>query len=482
MRAFLERHIALTGFAAFALVAAVTRVAEYQKAVAGDVTEFLYVGETVLQGGLPYADAAYSKGPLLALLFAAIEPVVGESPTAVHLTLVPFAAAAALALAGYVARYAGLLAGALAGLTYAAVSAFAPYAGADAESEQYAVAPLFGALWMCTRQSPAGPAGAGVLFACAVLLHPAFGVAAPALAVELWLGTAPGARLRRFGLAIAGALVPIAAALAWLAAGGALADMLHQVGGQVGNSLQSDAGATAVGDRSLDRLEIPASAVWAFGAVGSLVAFRDSRLARPAVVLALVMAGVLFRTKVASYELEYQYYPALPAICGAAVLGIASLWRPPRLERLALAVLVLAFPVWDMAIEPQLKLLRKDPAARNPYGAAVYPVAGFVRAHTKPDDPIIVAGGRAEVYWYTERRAPTRFFDVFGSTGRPEYLAERRRDIARHPPAAVVVMQNVSTAAEPELDRLVRSGAYRRAYFRAGSAVWLRSRPRGPAP
>jgi hypothetical protein len=471
-----RRHAALTGFVVLAAVAAVVRIATYPAPLVGDATQFLYVGEIVAHGGTPYVDAAYSKGPLTALMFAVIDPIAGTSPTVVRLTLVPFTAAAALALAGYVSHHAGRAAGALAGFTYAAFSALSSLEGAEGKTEEYGVAPVFGALWVATRSGTGGAAAAGALVACAMLINPALGVAIPAVAVELWLGTPRGGRLRRFGAAAAGAAVPLLLAFAWLATAGAIDDMVAQVGGQISDSaLRGDrvAGRVLTPDRPI----VPMPKLWLLAIGGGALALRERRLRRPVLAMALVIAAVLVRVKISSYEFNYQYYPAVPALSGMIALGIASVWPPRPLARAAVATLVLALPLWTRVVNPQLDLLRLDPAARNPDGAAAYPVARFVRSHTRPTDRIIVEGARAEVYWVAHRRAPTRFFDAFGVNGDTSYPAERRRDLARHPPAAVVVM---STGALPaDRQTVVVSRQYQEAYARGGNFVWLRRRQAG---
>jgi hypothetical protein len=477
LRGLVERHLALAGFAVFGLVAAAVRIADYNAPLDGDATQFLYVGDVIVHGGMPYVDAAYSKGPLTGLLFAVFEPIVGTSPAAVRLTVVPFAAAAAIALAGYVAHHAGRYAGALAGLTFAAFSAVADFRGAEAKTEQYGVAPVFGALWFATRRGVYGAVVAGVLLGCAVLINPALGVAIPAVAVELWFGTPRGGRARRLGVAAAGAAAPVVAACVWLAARGALDDMVKQVGGKVIESVRNHRGvgpSAAVTTLSPSRIVFHFNGLWAMSIVGCLVALRDARLRRAAFVLGLVMAAVVVRLKITHYELDYEYYTALPAMCGATALGIVALWRSQLVERIALAALVLAVPLWTLVIEPEWNLMREDPNARNPYGAAVLPVAAFVRAHTMPSDRIMVLGARAEVYWVAQRRAPTRFFDVFGVVGDSRYPAERQRDLARRPPAAIVVMNDGRLNEDRDLLHLVGSRRYVRAYSQGGSNVWLR--------
>lgn len=474
------RHVALAGCAAFLLVAALVRMANYRAPLAGDATQFLYVGHAVAHGGMPYVDAAYSKGPLTALLFALIEPLAGTSTTVVRLSAVPFAAGAALALAAYVAHHAGRVAGAIAGLAFAAFSALPGVEGAEAKTETYGVAPAFGALWLATRPGRAAAAGAGALLVCAILINPAFAAFAPAAVVELWLATPRGERARRLGAAVAGALAPAAAIAIWLVAGGALDDMLRQVGGQVKNAVGSGPPLADHGARrgvAPISHHVPEPALWVLAGAGFLLAMRDPRLRRPALGLALVAAAVVLRIKLATYGFDYHYYPALPALCGAIALGVVAVVRVRPRVQLAAAAVVLAIPLWTLVVHPQLRLLRDEPAARNPYGASVYPVAAFLRAHTRARDRIIVEGGRAEVYWVAQRRAPTRFFDAFGPTSDTSYPAERRRDLMHRPPAAVVVMATERLSADAVLAHLVATRGYVRAYARAGSSVWLRTRP-----
>ena len=486
LRVWVERHLALAGFAAFALVSGIVRVADYAKPLSSDPAQFLYVGETIGQGGMPYADAAFSKGPLTALLFAGIDPLVGTSPSAVRLTVVPFAALAALALAGYVSHHAGRAAGLLAGLACAALSGIGAFEGAEVKTEQYGIAPMFGALWLATRSGSAATAGAGALIGCAVLINPALGIVVLPVAVELWLGASPGARARRLLAAAAGALAPLAVAAVWLVAGGALDDAGTQIGEQIRSS-----GSEAVvqpinqarqgtgdgaGSVALPELRdnLPAWVLWALSFVACAAAALEPRLRRAAVVIALALGAVLLRVKLTSYEFAYQYYPAVPAMAGAIALGTAALWARRLLHPIALAAVILAIPVAGYVIRPQAQLLPKDPAARLESAALAVPVADFVRDHTASDDPIFVVGGRAEVYWRAERRAPTRFFDTHGLTSADD-VAERDRDLARTPPAAVAVVSPDRLSDDPVVERLVMERGYELAYDAAGSRVWTRT-------
>ena len=127
-----------------------------------DTGQYLYVGETMLDGGTPYVDAANNKGPVTYLLFALIELVSGTHPVARSARrCCVFAGLAALALAGYVAHYAGRAAGVVAGVTLALLAGAPALQGSDPNTEQFGIAPMVGAWYLATRGSARTAAAAG---------------------------------------------------------------------------------------------------------------------------------------------------------------------------------------------------------------------------------------------------------------------------------------------------------------------------------
>src|SRR5436190_11221803 len=107
----------------------------------------------------------------------------------------------------------------------------------------------------------------------------------------------------------------------------------------------------------------------------------------------------LLRVKLASYEYPHHYYPALAGIVAGIAVGIAALWQPGTLRRVALAALVLATPVWGFVIQPQLVALPTTSYQRSTLGFSwgiAYPLAEYVRGHTSPDDGLYVSGSRGE--------------------------------------------------------------------------------------
>ena len=483
------RHRALTGFAAFTLIAALTRPESWQKPLASDTGQYLYVGQAIFQGGAPYVDAANNKGPVTFLLFGAIDAISGGHPWIVRAALILFAGAAALAVAAYVQQFAGRSAGAMAGVTMAVLAATAAMQGDDPNTEQFGVAPMAGAWYLATRGSGRASAGAGALTAAAALMNPAFALVLPFVAWELWRARGGPDRLRRFGVAAAGAATVAVPIAVWLAASGALDDFRRQVLGQAsratgdalssGSLLQgsvvesSDASAQQVhGLRFL--LDVPAGGLWVAALLGCAVALQDRRLRRAAIPAAIWIVLSWLRVKLAVYEFPHHYYTALPGIATGIAVGVAALWQQATSRRLALAAVVLVLASWPYVIAPQWQALAVAPWERfgpdSPF-AEQYPVGDFVAANTAPTDRIQVAQGHAEVYWVADRRAPTPFFDVTVVRQDPGYAAERERALLARPPKAIVLMPQ--DVLERDLELLLEREPYRLAYDQRGALVWL---------
>ena len=477
--------------AILALVAALTRASSWRQPLGTDTGQYLYVADVLLDGDAPYADAATNKGPVTYLLFGAIRLVAGTSMTAVRLSLLVFAVLAALALGLYVARYAGRAAGALAALVFALFAGTPVLQGEDPNTEQYGIAFAVGALWAATRRGTGWALGAGALLAAAMLVNPTFAIVLPFVALELWRtrDVERGDRPARIGLAAAGLLAVSVPVLGWLAAIGAFDEFWDSVvvfafDAATAFSFSSTYVPVSVNPGGGDGLfNVSAPALWIWGLAGAALACTDPRLRRAALPAALWAVLVWLRVKAPNYEFAHHYYPALPALVIGIVLGITRLWAlvssPHVWPRVAIAVVVLAFPLWKFVVVPQRD--RFEVPASKRWGidnyALAYPVADFLKRETRPDDRILVVGTDPEVYWLAERRAITPMFDIFGMRSSKKGPERRFADFRRSPPAAIVAMPDAE-AADPDLDDFLNKMGeeYPPGFELRGARVWLRKR------
>jgi 4-amino-4-deoxy-L-arabinose transferase-like glycosyltransferase len=468
---------AVAALAAFALLALLARLWSLDVPLSEDTGAYLYVGDTIRHGGVPYLDAADNKGPATYLLFALLDPLTGGSTTALRLTLVLACGLAALAVAARVRRSAGDWAGLGAGVLVAVFGSTPFLEGEDLNTEQYGVLPLAVAWWLAARGGLRSAAAAGAALAAAVLMNVGFVAFAPVIALELWFG-AGEARARRFAAATGAAVAVVALPLLWLLLSGAFDDMWTQVIDKAQNAVGGDAGASGgFGDRPL--FDIPTKVPFLLGAAGAAVALarRPLRVAGAAALL-WVLIGWL-RVKLPSYEFAHHYYVAVPGVGAGMALGaaavVALLGEHPRLRAatLAGAVAIAGWVAWRYVADPVRREYDVPPAqrVRFPQYALAYPVGDALRARTRPDDTVMVSGNNPTVYWRADRRAPNRFFAEYALV--PRYARERHRELRADPPDAIVLMPERSLFGG-ELRRLAHGGSYRRAWSRDGASIWLR--------
>jgi hypothetical protein len=186
------------------------------------------------------------------------------------------------------------------------------------------------------------------------------------------------------------------------------------------------------------------------------------------------------RVQLSGYAFPHHYYVVMPGIAVALGLGAAAI--PVTRWRIAIVSCLVAAPVIAYVAIPEADALRLDPSMRpspeGPAASANYPIAEFISSHTAKDDKVMVAGAEPQVYWLSNRAAPTRFFDLYPllwAQGRTaaRYSAERRAALLSDPPAAVAVPPGQPLDAD--LTTLIDRHGYRLAYDLNGGRVWLRA-------
>lgn len=465
-------------FVLFGILALAARWWSLEMPLSEDAGAYLYVADTIRDGGLPYVDAADNKGPLTYLLFGALDIVTGSSTTGLRLTLVVACALTALAVAARVRLAAGVWAGLAAGCVMAILGSTPFLEGDDLNTEQYGVLPLATAWWLTARGGTRSASLAGALFAAAVLMNVGFAALAPVLLVELWLAARDG-RARRLAAAVAGAIALAAFPLGWLLVGGAFDDMWTQVIDKARTAVGEDVEAGGFSDTPL--FEVPTKIPFAIGAAGAALGLIRPALRTASGAALLWILICWLRVKLAQYEFAHHYYLTVPGVAAGMVLGLAALCdllgsrEALRRATLAAAVVAGALIGWRYVAEPVRDKL-DVPAAdrvRFPQYALAYPVADELRAITSSDETAAVSGNNPTVYWRAGRFAPNRFFAEYALV--PEYAMERRRALRDRPPDAIVLMPGRSGLGF-ELRNLAHGGGYRRAWSGGGAEIWLRGR------
>ncbi|MFJ5610976.1 glycosyltransferase [Streptomyces sp. NPDC093221] len=466
-----------------ALLAALTvllRLPSFARPVWNPDEGYLAVQARLLaHGGVLYDTVVDRKPPLLPWLYQGLFAVFGDGSLWPPRTAALLAhLATALLLAAVARRRWGDRSGAAAGAGYLLLSVgLAPEDTLAATFEVFILPWTAAAVW-CADRSRWGLAGVAV--AGAALTKQTGAVMLLPVAWTLWRAARAGR-----APALAGALrlclgfaLPVGA-VALLTGPGRF--LFWTVTGSA--EYVSPRGAWLTG---LSRAAGGAS-VLAVAAAGMLLAAGAAWALRRRPVPAdlwvwLAASGVAV---VSGFQFYGHYF--LQMVPPLVLIGVAAVRALPRLRAAVTCWTVLAcagFLVWDLAA----------PSRELDHAVAV---AAAVRAHTAPDDRVLVWGIHPETYWFADRRPASRYltagFLTNFSGGRGGVRVGERyavpgawrafgAEFSAHPPALVVDDSRgdpYAISRTPTLRDLLGSG-YRRVARVDGAVVWAREAA-GPA-
>ncbi len=466
----------------------------------GDQSLYLYSGQRILAGDVPYRDVWDQKPPGIAFVYAALWRVWP------HESIVPAADAAAAAVTAWLLlllgrRWFGVPVGAMAAAAFLlfgdpSIQRTAGLA-VRAQCETFialAVSAALVAVSMPRRRSWHLVAG-GVALACAFWLK--YNAAVYALPVAL-AAMHPGAggvdwrrRLRHLIPVLAGGLAVSLAVLTYFGAHGALEDLWRATIDY--NLLYSRETFTASTGPIGYLLSLPLTRarvdlLWFLGLLGAGVLAVRRPACTGTVLMAWIAAALLAIAANGARGLPQYFVQAAPALALAAAAGLTSAWRSRGVWRIAAAAAVAA-GLWRVGFEPvslaqprlgglpsvwsnlrfdlELATGRLDPRTYlERFGGtgevgkfsvtAVEDLADDLRYETSPSDPVLVFGfAGGGVLARSGRVSPTRFFwsrpvVVEFARDAPGYGPDGLlADLLRRPPAVVALQKRDWRIGEP---------------------------------
>lgn len=432
--------------------------------------------QVINRGGALYVDATDRKPPILPVLYALTFRATGSDDlTGIRvLTILAYAASAALLASEARRRFRDPRAGLAAALLFLGVAAaFAPGDGQTASFEAFVLPPAIAAVLLVIRRRPVA---AGVALGVAVLVLQS---AAVMLIPLLWIVTRPrGPRRRSVTALLAGAAAPVALAAAlfgpdhllrWVVTSN---DTYLDAAGALGYVLGLGARRTST---FLLATTVPVVlAAWAW------------RTRREDAELWLWLAAAVIAVSSGLRFFGHYYLQLLPPLC---LLATRSLLRLSRRAAVVAAVVVVGSAAWYVV--PALWARRSEPVA------VADRLAAYTRTRTRPGARILVWGHLPEVYWWSGRLPATRFpttgFLTGHTGGRPpdrvgtDYAVagawrDFDADLRAHPPELVFDLApgDVRNAAYfspnrfPRFQRFLTTG-YRPVGSVAGVLVYARA-------
>jgi 4-amino-4-deoxy-L-arabinose transferase-like glycosyltransferase len=478
--------------AAVALLACAVRYRLLDVPLERDEGGFAYIGQLILDGIPPYAEAYDYKPPGLYLLYASFILLFGASPAGIHAGLL-LASLGSMALVFLLARrWSDAAGGVAAAFILQVLLVSPPVLGFAAHATHFVV---FWALagWLILdvaldRRSRGGCLAAGAALGCALLMKQpgvTFLLAAAALPFtdRAGRGRDEGASagvagerggltlaFAASGLVVAGALLPMAAAAIWLSAASALDDALYWVV-TYPSLVASGAGVTGLVPR-IARNWIEASGsfmpLWIAGAACAallLAAKARTGLPRARRVRFALFCAASVAALIAGYETRPHYFiliiPALALASGLTLARAAGTARAPWRRRLVMLVPAALAAVGVAYERPYFFSARPDEISRSIYApnqfADAGEIASFIRGAAAGDDRVAVLGSEPEILFLSGRRSATRqiftnfFREGHGMGAEMEAGMIRELDSAR-PAVIVVVNQGFSWGAKPRKD------------------------------
>jgi hypothetical protein len=434
---------------------------------------YLYIGQQVLHGKLPYLDAWESKPPGVFYVNAFAMWLGRETRWGVWLVEFTFLLVSS-ALGFFVMRRAyGLLPAALGTITWLA-GLNAVLQGGNL-TEEYSLLFNFAAIalfWYESRHPAARwPAfGIGLSFAASFLFRP--NNAGVQVAIVLaWLASAVllrnwqnlAGRLVRFAL---GVLLPLAAVSLYFASIGALDELVKASFLYNLYLTEARSGLLESLVRGLQLIGIPAG----FALLGYFVHLDrtlESRRADPWSLFLLVglpLEAVLSGLSGRGYPHYYiSWMPAIGLLSAAmfgALGGRLSAWTERRAVQ-ALVLLIAAVLLFSgKGLLDYHDAFVRLAFAREQGVELEDPVASYVRAHTQPQDTTLVWGARLGINVQARRASPCAylFYPLFVDSPYTAGMADQFfADLQRQPPVLVVDASTVNQDLMPAIDPVLRA-------------------------
>ncbi len=425
------------------------------------------VGAVIAEGGAPYLDAWEMKGPLAYIPFALSAALFGNTMWGVRVVDLAILIPALYCFHRTIGALTSFAIGAGAGLAlYFWIASQGFFFTAQPEDWVMALATMA----MCLLLRPNAVAAVrpwvfllmGALSGCTGLIKTHF--LGFGLAPLVFLAIASDLNVRRrlvlAGWLAAGALAPIAAVLAWLAAHGAIGAFVEAY---LIFNLTSYGGAQSLDLRGLALgvlgffTQGPAPIMLPFAAAGIWARRREPIIIAPL----LAWLGVAFFVVLVQGKLfVYHWFPLYAPLLFCAALGAHALGRsaqgaaPARILAGAAALLLLA----QVVIEPARDVLHWSKMARGGNMQAYYSeyvfnevysagdmvaAARYVRSRTGVNDSLFVWGNDAIIRFLANRPDATRFTHVLPLKApgplRAGSRAELMRDLAAAPPAYILI-------------------------------------------
>jgi len=417
-----------------------------------DEGEYAYIAQQMLKGVPPYVSAYSMKLPGIYAVYALILAVFGQTHIAIHLGLVIVNAATILVIFWLTKDLFGELAGIASAGTYAIMSLATPVLGLSANAEHFVILPALVGLLLIYRTADKRRYvrlfAAGLLFGLAFVIKQHgifFAVFAAVYLLYCGLRHRP---IKWKGLIftqlvfMVGVITPFALVCLLYRQAGVFEKFWFWTFTYAGKYATAVPLSLAPSYFLVQFVPIFKSAmpIWSLALLGLVVIIIVRRLRPTAVFTVGLLAFSFIAICPGFYFREHYFIFLLPAVALLAGAGFAFLNNQlvGRLSSSCLwrvTVLVGAIAAGFTLYQQRAYLFYNTPVnvCRLIYGVNPFPeslkIADFIRANSDANDTIVVIGSEPQIYFYSGRRAATRYIYTYPLMETHHYAAEMQKEM-----------------------------------------------------
>jgi hypothetical protein len=417
-----------------------------------DEGEYAYMGQMILRGEVPYADAYNMKFPGVYYSYAVILAIFGQTDVGIHLGLLVINALAIVLLFLLAVRLFDVGTALAAAASFGWLSLSQSVLGFTANAEHFVLVPALAAtfvlVWADDSRRSWPLLGAGVLFGLAVQMKQ-HGAAFAAFGgcYLLAQGRARGrAGWRQSGrdvlLLAAGVLLPFGVTCLYLWWKGSLESFWFWTFTYARYYASMTTWAEGLGNLTwVVRYILEVSAlIWVLAGLG-LAAVSWDAVARGRARFVKWFTAFSFLAVCPGLHFRDHYFilllPAAGLLAGLGAVAGGRLWarRVGVHGAAALPVLVTVLGVISAAYREHMYLFVNSPrtVARATYGSQPFPEAAdlgaYIRAHSSPEDEVAVIGSEPQIYFYSGRHAATGFMYTYALMEPHPYALQMQEDM-----------------------------------------------------
>lgn len=410
-----------------------------------DEGEYAYAGQLLLHGVPPYQLAYSMKLPGTAAAYAVVLAALGQTLSAVHVGLILVNAATSLLVFFLATRLFGYLAGTVACVSYALLSANPSGLGLAGHASHFVVLPALAGILLLLDAMEANKTW--LFFCSGLLLGLAFVMKQPGILFLLFVGGyVLQARLRSpdrgkglatsLGALATGGALPFAITCLLMLKAGVFSKFWFWTFSYTSQYATRVPLATgfALFKFTTPQVVGPMVSLWVIAGLGLTTFLWCSRARSHGSFVGLFLLFSVLAACPGLYFREHYFILMLPALSLLVGLAVScatdklSAWRPsPVLRALPMAVFLAAFAGTIYGQREVFFHMTPLGVCRSIYGANPFPealdLARLVKQRTAPGTPLAIIGSEPEIFFYAQRPSATGYIYTYELMEPQKYAA-----------------------------------------------------------